>query len=519
MAVIIDIDHEVGDFSEYTGVTGDTSDLVISSAAALAGTSQGLAVVCDDQNSMSAYVLLGSANTSGVIRCRVYLDPNSITMNASSEHSTLWFGNSSNGQVGGWSFGRNDAGTSYKIYGTIGIDSGGHFQGSTVEISDAPHFIEILIKRATGGSTNDGILRLWVDGSQVYERTNIDNYTVFGNLLSMLIGATANVDAGTLGTYYLDQIIVRDDDTEIGAHVGPVTINLDAAALTASGQALDIVPGAASVTLDAAALLATGKALDPAPGPVSIALDAAAVIAAGLSVSVVPGAVSVGLDAASINAQGQAIDPAPGAVAVTLAAAAVVAQGQALTVTLIDNITVSLDAAGLSAAGLVLGVVPGAVSISLDTALAAATGLPVTLDAGTPDGVLVNLGAASVTASGQSLAAVPGAVTIALDAAAIAVSAPAAGIVPGAVIIAIQPGAVTAAGQVLGLAPGAVSVGLSAAAITAVPWVFTVSAAPHVTVIIAHLTLRARGLDLTVNERSQAIAIRQRSTSITVEDR
>jgi hypothetical protein len=168
---------------------------------------------------------------------------------------------------------------------------------------------------------------------------------------------------------------------------GTTTINLAAAALSASGQALDVQPGAVSKALNAAALSASGQQL-----------SVAAVYTAALS-------------AAALSAAGQALDVQPGASTTALSVAALSAAGQPLSVQAVY--TAALAAAALSAAGQALTVQPGAISRNLSAALLSAVGQALTVTAGGE----ILLSAAALTAAGQALTVAPGASSTALAAA------------------------------------------------------------------------------------------------------
>ena len=89
MSTVFTATHEAGDFSEYTTSVTDSGDLSVTSAAALAGTTKGISVLIDDTTAIYAYKALASAQTTNVVRYRFYIDPNSITMSNSSEHTVM----------------------------------------------------------------------------------------------------------------------------------------------------------------------------------------------------------------------------------------------------------------------------------------------------------------------------------------------------------------------------------------------------------------------------------------------
>ena len=211
MAVIIDIDHETGDLSQWSSLSDAGGDLSASASAGLAGTGYGMAVQINDTQSPFATAQV-SDNTSGVVRIRFYFDPNSLTM-----------GNGNNHFLGTLRSGSNIA--TFKLEWT---SSGGYgFQAQLVgdgttlstayhSIADEPHYIEVRLVRATNSTSNDGTLDLWIDGVHKEQLVG-DNFDQFGFFRQLRLGATSGVDAAASGTYYFDEIVVNDDGSEIGA--------------------------------------------------------------------------------------------------------------------------------------------------------------------------------------------------------------------------------------------------------------------------------------------------------------
>jgi hypothetical protein len=325
---------------------------------------------------------------------------------------------------------------------------------------------------------------------------------------------------------------------------GGISINLAAAALTASGQTLDPQPGAVSKTLAAAALTASGQILDVQPGVFSLALVAAALSASGQALTVTPGAfslalasallnmagqtitvdtggtpISVNLLAAALTAAGQVLDAQPGTATVSLSVAPLSAAGQILDVQP-GVASIALSAASLLASGQTLDPQPGAVSISLTFGALTVAGQTVTISA--PAGIVVNLLAAVLSAGGQVLDVQPGAVSIAFAGATltasgqtITISAPFSGqiidllaadlvaqgqvldVQPGATSLALSAALLEAQGQALDVQPGIVTIPLNEATIQTLAQVMTISPGA-VSVLLSAASLTASGLAITL---------------------
>ena len=76
--------------------------------------------------------------------------------------------------------------------------------------------MEIYLRRESSNGSDDGVLTIWLDGVQLGTRSDVDNYATFAIMDLVRIGAVGGIDAGTSGTLYLDEFVMRDDNTEIG---------------------------------------------------------------------------------------------------------------------------------------------------------------------------------------------------------------------------------------------------------------------------------------------------------------
>ena len=236
MAERVNIDLEGGTLDPFDSTIIDSGDLSVETAAALAGTGFGLQCVIDDTNEIR-----GQKNftqlTSDNARFRFYIDPNGITSSGND-----WFGICSVEQgtsrnyllslnvraAGGWQFQL-----------AMVDDSGSTKTAQTADVTDEPHIIEARFTRATTDSANDGSAEIWIDGVSAGTISNVDLFdrsqpdnVKFG------AGVSSDISAGTAGTIWLDQLILRDDDEEIGEHVVEPLIGLasvrDAVAIAAA---------------------------------------------------------------------------------------------------------------------------------------------------------------------------------------------------------------------------------------------------------------------------------------------
>jgi hypothetical protein len=219
MAEIVDIGHEV-DLSEYDSTATDSGDLSQAGGAALASTSGGLSVVVDDANII--YGQKDFVRLSGTsYRVRVYLDPNGFSMSDGDHLIVCQLNNSGDYRM---RIGLSLSGASYQVRAQVYDDGGSSDTVGPVTISDAEHYIEVLVTYASGADAEDGVITLWVDGGQEDTDTTVDLFTRL-QPDGVQLGALNFIVGTPTGTLYLDELVVRDDNSEIGAvSVGGIPI-------------------------------------------------------------------------------------------------------------------------------------------------------------------------------------------------------------------------------------------------------------------------------------------------------
>ena len=216
MSVIFTAQME-SDFTEWTSETDTEGDLNWSADAALAGTSGGAAFLIDNTTGMRLNKTL-TTSTTGKIRLRFYFDLNSITMATDDMFDLLVLASAADNYLCAVQLIKYAA--SYRLdcllRDDIPVNSGLDTQ---VIITDAPHYIEIYLQRATNSTSSDGSLEMWIDGTSVGLIAGKDNYDRFDSFARVYFGPGGlmnDIDAGTSGTLFLDEIIVNNDGGEIG---------------------------------------------------------------------------------------------------------------------------------------------------------------------------------------------------------------------------------------------------------------------------------------------------------------
>jgi len=168
----------------------------------------------------------------------MYVDPNDISM-ASGER--IAFGViRTDGTVGGVStigrfILRNNGGT-YEAGHYHETDSGGS-QTVLSTMPTEPFYIEAVIVQATNATSNDGYHQCWFNGVSQGSDTGLDNYDQFNAINGEFRMGADDLGANTTGTLYVDDFIVRDDTTEIGA--APSGVDVTPAAASAGADSVD----------------------------------------------------------------------------------------------------------------------------------------------------------------------------------------------------------------------------------------------------------------------------------------
>jgi len=201
---IFNIQLEV-DLSEFDSTVTDAGDLSQSAAAALAATAGGLSCLIDDIN-----LIYGQKDftqlTPQYYRFRFYVDVN--TLNVASYLTVCLFRAAANSLVA------LILNSSQHIYVRYRDDPGTWRNTLTTDISTGEHYIEVLVQYASSAVASDAIITFWVDGAQIDQDTGLDIYNL-AKPTNARLGATAQ-GAANAGTHYLDEFVLRDDDTQIG---------------------------------------------------------------------------------------------------------------------------------------------------------------------------------------------------------------------------------------------------------------------------------------------------------------
>lgn len=214
MTDIFDNTHESGTIGDYYDST--SGDVSLSGSAALASTDYGLQVDIASGDASTDFGTENSVGSTGHIRVRLYLDPNSVSM---PNNTTIAIADCRLSTTPFTLFGAyikylNAQG--YQLYLWSRNDSGTYAYTTAVNITDAEHYLEIWVDRASSSSASDGTLNWSIDGVSQTGITGIDNYDNFSIHTYWRFGNTWRSSTSISGTIYLDEIKCVDNDSTIG---------------------------------------------------------------------------------------------------------------------------------------------------------------------------------------------------------------------------------------------------------------------------------------------------------------
>lgn len=180
--------------------------LATSGSAGIApGSSTGLAATIDAGDQSNAYLVDDSPNGERRYRLRFWYDPNSITMQDNKRHKIVTlFGSTPSQRRLLTLVLRKDPGAAYALLAKAHEDSDAWAKTAWIDLSDAPHMIEVEWLRATVSGRADGMLRFWLDGVLQETVTGFANAGWDADFLRF--GNVGGLDVGTSGVQYFDEV-------------------------------------------------------------------------------------------------------------------------------------------------------------------------------------------------------------------------------------------------------------------------------------------------------------------------
>ena len=208
------------DLSGLSAETDAESDLNWSASAAMGPASGGgIATTIDNATITTGritFTALGTGNST--ISCRFWIDPNSITMGDGEEFDCWRMGNGSDANTVIMARLRYATATGYALKLISRNDAAGEHAATTVNISDGPHWVNVVAVRESADSAADGTATWYLDdtGTPVASHTSVDNYNNFLLISRFEGGMIGGHDAGTTGDYYQTAWKMSNDSTVWG---------------------------------------------------------------------------------------------------------------------------------------------------------------------------------------------------------------------------------------------------------------------------------------------------------------
>lgn len=205
------------DLSEFDSTVVNVDKLVQNATSALNGSDGGMEVLLDDTVTIYGEKLF-TWDTDN-LRFRIYFDPNGASAQAAQTDflGIIGFNNSGGASRAGVRFFMDDAGL-YRVEGEVRDDST-TARTTAATITDAPHYIEVHICRASSAVASDGFISLYVDGVLHNTNSGLDIFDV-DRPVNIQVGAGvsgSSIDAGDIGSIYIDEIILNTTGLLIGA--------------------------------------------------------------------------------------------------------------------------------------------------------------------------------------------------------------------------------------------------------------------------------------------------------------
>lgn len=195
MAWVQTADGEENDESDWDTVTETGTGTLDVAAAAKKNGSYGWSITVDGASNYAQGQLSDpDAETSFTAEC--WLDPNTLTMAADDQFQFMY--ETSHEIFVTLAY----VSSAYKVNITTINDSAGYHSGTEQTITDAYHKIRVVWKASSGAGNDDGFMHLYIDDDYKTGITGIDNDIKTVGLVQF--GACAGVDAGTSGTFYMD---------------------------------------------------------------------------------------------------------------------------------------------------------------------------------------------------------------------------------------------------------------------------------------------------------------------------
>lgn len=213
----VNITHEQGsivDGNWDSAVRTSGADISVNNAG-LAGTVKGLLVQSSAPGSYVVEDLDLDISSQRTLRFRFYLDPNSAVMAQNDSFRLVRLKNSSATDAFYLSLAYQNS--HYRIVSRAFTDVGSQLLNDSA-LSDAEHWVEVELTRASTSTASDGTAQIWIDDTSVGTLSGLDNYDRFDEAEAFQFGnCYADQAQGTSGYVWLDEVKIQG----YGEYIGP----------------------------------------------------------------------------------------------------------------------------------------------------------------------------------------------------------------------------------------------------------------------------------------------------------
>ena len=203
-------------YNGSTKVTGAGQSVAYDYASTLAD--QPGDVVFGMNNTNANYLNIPLTISAGVLRSRFYIDPTNLAFGTDDQFNLGYFrGTSFTNRTH-----RMFIGMSSSVFGVIPLS---YAEGSTlgtslfIPVIKAAFFVEEEFLRSSILGAFDAQYTVWVNGTEIYQRTGFTNYDSFNLVNQVWLGLAAEGDAGTSGVLKMGKIKITNTSTPIGPYV------------------------------------------------------------------------------------------------------------------------------------------------------------------------------------------------------------------------------------------------------------------------------------------------------------
>jgi hypothetical protein len=198
--------------AEYDSVVQEDSAPVQSSTAAPGDTRGSMHVIADDAPAVYDKRAIGVLTDAAAYRFRHYVDPNGISMPDRSEITLTQLRKASTMVETRLQYAPN----CYRLYVRYVDDDGAWYSLPVAFISDAGHYIEVLVEFASSPTARDGRITYWIDDLAIGRHESLDLYDKSRRPDHVHLGAPWVSDATISGALYVDEFVLREGTEHIG---------------------------------------------------------------------------------------------------------------------------------------------------------------------------------------------------------------------------------------------------------------------------------------------------------------